>query len=402
MNFNYQARDEKGETQAGVVQAVSREAALQLLGRRSLYVTLLEESGGASWYSHRISLLERVSLKDLVAFSRQLAIMFKSQVPLVESLHTISQQATNLAFKEKILSISEEVEGGSSFSKALSNYPKVFSPFYINMVRSGEASGQLSDMLNKLADHLEREYALVSKVRGAMIYPAFVVTLAMGVLFLMVFFVVPRLTQVLEESGQKLPVLTRAIIGFTAFLQSWGWLLLLCIIGGGIVMARWSKTPKGDAIIGTALLRIPIFGTFLKMVYISRFSENLATLVAGGLPIIQSLEISASVVGNSAYKEIVREAQEAVSRGTQMSSTFQRFPKEFPPLFTQMLQVGERAGNIEEVLLSVARFYQQEVDRAVDALLSILEPALLIVLGLGVGILMAAVVLPLYQLSGTT
>ena len=247
MKFNYQARDEKGETQTGVVDASSREAALQLLGRRDLYVTLLEETGEAPWYSRRIALFEHVSFKDVVTFSRQLAIMFKSQVPLVESLHTISQQSTNPAFKEDVLKISEEVEGGTAFSNVLARYPNIFSPFYINMVRSGEASGKLSETLDKLADHLEREYGLISKIRGAMIYPAFVVVLAIGVLFLTVFFVVPQLTKVLEESGQELPAITRGVIVFTTFLRAWGWLLLIALIGGGIVWFRWIHTQEGMA-----------------------------------------------------------------------------------------------------------------------------------------------------------
>lgn len=401
MKFNYQARDEKGETQTGVIDASSREAALQLLGRRSMYVTLLEEAGEAPWYSKRIALFEHVSFKEVVTFSRQIAIMFKSQVSLVESLHVISQQSANPAFKEKILKMSEMVEGGAAFSRVLSEYPQVFSSFYVNMVKSGEVSGKLAEVLDKLADHMEREYGLISKIKGALVYPIFVVVLAIGVLFLMVFFVVPKLTEVLKESGQELPAITRGVIAFTAFLQSWGWLLLLFMIALGIVWARWARTQEGKAAVGKLLLRIPLVSPFLKMVYLSRFAENLATLIAGGIPIIQSLEISASIVGNSVYEHIIEESKEAISHGTQISGTFQRYPKEFPPLFTQMLDVGERAGNMEETLLAVARFYQQEVDRTVDSLLSILEPALLIVLGLGVGFLMAAVVLPLYQI-GTT
>ncbi|MDO8655198.1 MAG: type II secretion system F family protein [bacterium] len=400
MKFNYQARDEKGETQTGVIDASSREAALQLLGRRSLYVTLLDETGDAPWYSKRIALFEHVSGKDVVTFSRQIAIMFKSQVPLVESLHTISQQSTNQAFKEKILKMSEGVEGGTAFSKVLSDYPEVFSPFYVNMVRSGEVSGKLSEVLNKLADHLEREYGLVSKIKGAMVYPIFVVALAVGVLFLMVFFVVPRLTEVLQESGQELPAITKGVIGFTVFIRSWGWLLLLFLIAGGTVFMRWSRTKEGRDAVGRVLLRIPLISPFLKMLFLSRFAENLATLIAGGIPITQSLEISAAIVGNSVYEQIIEESKDSISHGTQISSTLQRHPKEFPPLFTQMLQVGERAGNMEETLLAVARFYQQEVDRTVDSLLSLLEPLLIVTLGLGVGFLMAAVVLPLYQIGG--
>jgi len=209
MKFNYQARDQKGEVQSGQVEASSREAAVTLLQRHGLYITFLEEVAAPPFYAQIIKILERTSQKDIVLFSRQLAIMFKSRVPLVESLEVLAVQARNLDLKEKIFKISEEIEGGTTLSGALSKYPKIFSPFYIAMVRAGEASGKLSEALSYLAEHLERGYHLASKLRGAMIYPAMVIFVAIIVFTLMMFYIIPQLTEVLLSSGSELPLITK-------------------------------------------------------------------------------------------------------------------------------------------------------------------------------------------------
>ena len=399
MKFNYQARDQKGQTQVGVVEASSRESAFQLLGRSGLVVTVLEEAGAKPIYARRIAFFDRVSAKDLVLFSRELAILFRSKVSLIESLETIAKQAGNHTFREKIIRLSEEVEGGTSFSNALSSYPKVFSSFYVNMVKSGEASGKLSDVLEYLADHLEREYELSSKVRGAMVYPVFVIFIAVVVLSLMMFFVIPNLSGVLLSTGQELPIITKAVLGFAAFLRSWGWIFFLLIAGAGVLGFRYLRTPKGQRFMSKAILQLPLLGSFVRMIYLSRFAENLSTLVAGGLPIVQSLDITASIIGNDVYKDIILEAKIGVSKGERIGQILERYPKEFPPVFTQMVIVGEKSGSLDSTLLNVVEFYREEVDRSVDTFLSILEPALIVVLGGVVGGIMAAILLPLYQLS---
>ena len=401
MKFNYQARSKKGEVQSGTIEASSREAALALLQKHSLFVTFLEKAGVAKpFYARKIKLWERISKKDLVNFSRQLALMFRAKIPLVQALQSIAEQTKNPGLKEKVLTLSQEVEGGTPFSQALASHPKLFSTFYVSMVKSGEASGTLSESLSYLADHLEREYHLSSKIQGAMIYPALIVVVVIGVLIMMMFFVIPNMTKVLIESGQELPAITRAVIGLSNFLRAWGWLVLLVILAIIIFLFRYFKTIEGKKLKDKYILRLPLIGSFLKMIYISRFAENLSTLIGGGLPIVNALEITSEIVGNDVYQTIVLQVRDEVKRGEKISKVLIEHPGEFPPILTQMVAVGEKTGTLDESLMNVVDFYRKEVARTIDTLLSVLEPVMVIILGGIVAALMGSVLLPLYKMTG--
>ena len=398
MKFNYQARTKKGEIQAGVVEASSKEAAILLLQKYGLYITYLEEVK-VPFYAWEVKIFKRISLRDIVLFSRQLSIMFSSRVSLVEALVTIASQTKNLEFRERILDLSREVEGGSAFSKALSRHPQIFSSFYISMVKSGETSGKLSESLSYLADHLEREYHLVSRLRGAMIYPSLVIMVASVVLLLMIFFVIPQLTKVFQEAGQPLPIVTQLVIGLSLFLRKWGFLFIGLLAGLVIFVLRYIKTLEGKENFDKISLRLPLIGDLLKMVYLSRLAENLSTLISGGLPIAQALETTGEVVGNTVYKEIIFLTRDEVRKGEPISSVLRRYPEAFPPMFCQMTLVGEKTGTLEKTLLNVVDFYQKEVNMSIDNLLSILEPVLIIFLGVIVAGLMVSVLLPLYRMT---
>lgn len=399
MKFNYQARDQKGKTQSGVIEASSREAALQLLAGHNLFVTLLEAAEARPFFERNIQFFERVSLRDVMMFSRQLSVMFVSRVPLVEALQTLAAQTKSRFFKEKIFRLSEEVKGGTSFSQALAKHPNVFSVFYINMVKSGEASGTLSSVLEYLADHMEREYHLVSKIRSALVYPAFIVFLAFAVLSLLMFFVIPNLSKVLEQTGQELPAVTQFVLALASLLQGFWWIFLLVLGGALVLFFRWRKTAEGIKTLSILYLKIPLLGSFLRMIYLTRFAENLSTLISGGLPIVQALDITGRIVGNTVYTGIVEEAKSEVQKGNQISTVLQKYPAEFPPVFTQMVFVGEKSGTLDKTLSNIVSFYQKEVERQVGAFLSVVEPALIVFLGLIVGGLLASVLLPLYQLG---
>jgi type IV pilus assembly protein PilC len=399
MRFNYHARTKEGRIQTGVIEASSREAAISLLQKYGLYVTILEKLEEVPFYAKRIEFLERISRKDLVLFSRQLSIMFGSKVTLIESLRTLANQIKNPSFREKILKISDEVEGGTTLSSALSKHPKVFSPFYIAMVRSGEASGKLSEALNYLAEHLEREYHLFSRLMGAMIYPALIFLIALIVLALMIFFVIPHLTEVLKETQQELPAITKMAMTFAEFLRKWGLVLILILIILIIAVFRFYKTKTGKDFFDKNLLKLPLLGSFFKLIYLSRFAENLSTLISGGLPIAQSLEITAKIVGNSVYQEIIFQTRDEVRRGESISSVLARFPEVFPPVFSQMVQVGERTGTLDKTLMNLVSFYQKETERMAENFLSVLEPLLIIFLGVVIGGLIAAFLIPLYQMA---
>lgn len=397
MRFNYQARTKTGEIHAGAIEASSREAALLLLQKYGLYVTYLETTASPI-YAKRIKIFEQISRKDIVLFSRQLSIMFKSRVPLIEALRVISSQTRNLDFKEKILNLSEEVEGGTAFSQALSRYPKIFSSFYCAMVRAGEASGKLAESLEYLAEHLEREYHLTSKIRGALIYPSLILFVVVIVLVILIFFVVPQLSEVLEGSGQPLPTVTRLVLGFTSFLREWWLVFPLGLFLLIFVLFRHYRTEKGKKTFDRIFLRLPMIGPLLKMVYITRFAENLSTLISGGLPIASALEIVGQIVGNTSYQEAIFQARDEVRRGEAISSVLSREPEIFPPVFVQMTLVGEKAGNLDTTLMNIVDFYREEINRGVDNLLSILEPVSIIFLGVIVAGLILSILMPLYQM----
>ena len=397
MKFNYQGKTKEGEGRVGQVEASSKDAAINLLQKYDLYVTFLEESKPPI-YAKKIKIFENISRKDIVMFSRQLSIMFKSKVSLIEALRVLASQMKNVDFKEKIFEISEEVEAGTSFSKAISKYPKIFSSFYVSMVKSGEISGKLSEVLSYLAEHLEREYHLASKAKGAMVYPALVFSIVILVIFMMVFFVIPNLTQVLQSSGQELPAVTKFVLSFSSLVRNWGWLFIVLVVFLVIFVSRYSATEMGKKNLDKYILKVPLVKGLLQMIYVTRFSENLSTLVSGGLPITQALETTADVIGNTAYKEVILESKEWVKRGEPISAVLSNHPGLFPPVFVQMVLVGEKTGSLDEVLMNITEFYQKEIDRAIDGLLGILEPIMIAFLGLIVGGMMFSILTPLYKM----
>jgi len=397
MKFNYQGRTKEGENRIGQVEASSKDAAINLLQKYNLYVTFLEESKPPI-YAKKIKFFESISRKDVVLFSRQLSIMFKSKVSLVEALRVLAAQMKSADFKEKVFEISEEVEAGTAFSKALSKYPKIFSSFYVSMVKSGEISGKLSEVLSYLSEHLEREYHLAAKAKGAMVYPALVFFVVIAVIFLMVFLVIPNLTQVLQSSGQELPATTKFALSLSGLVRSWGWLFILLLVFLVIFISRYSATEMGKKNVDKYILKIPFLKDLLQMIYITRFSENLSTLVSGGLPITQALDTVADVIGNTSYQEIILESREGVRKGEPISSVLSGHPDLFPPVFVQMVLVGEKTGSLDSVLMNITHFYQKEIDRTIDSLLSILEPVMIVFLGLVVGGMMFSILTPLYQM----
>lgn len=385
--------------QTGMVEASSKEAAIALLQRNRLFVTFLDPTEKKPFWAKNLAILQHVSKKDIVNFSRQLALMFTSKIPLLQALESIAEQTKNQGFKEKIEIIAQEIEGGTKFSQALSSHPKLFSSFYISMVKSGEASGTLSESLTYLADHLEREYHLQAKIQGAMIYPIMIVVVVTGVLVMMMYFVIPSITNVLVETGQELPLMTKIVIVISNIMRKFG-LIVFGVIGVGIFfLVRYTRTPKGLAAKDRFILKVPFLKSFLQMVYISRFSENLSTLVAGGLPISQSLEITGEVVGNQVYKDIIVRLKEEVGKGENISKVLREYPDKFPPILVQMVAVGEKTGTLDKSLMNVVDFYRKEVERAIENLLSILEPLMVVILGGIVAGLMASVLLPLYKMT---
>lgn len=399
MKFNYQARTKQGEIQTGVVEAGSREAAIETLQRHDLVVVFLEELSEVPIYTRSLKIFQRVKSKEITIFYRQLAILFEANVSPLDSLKILAEQTDNQLFKDLIFEVEEDVRGGETLSSAMSKRPKVFSSFYVNVVRAGEATGKLHEVLRYLADHAEREYNLNSKIRGAFTYPITILSLFAVVGTLMMIFVVPSLTSMLEELGTELPITTKVLIATSTFMQSYWWLIFILIGGGVFGLIKAAKTDKGKIFIDVVKLKIPIFKAVFQKIYLARFSENFKTLLVGGIPILKALDISSTVIGNSVYEKIVQEAKDRVKVGKTIASAFSGYPKQFTPMITQMIAVGEKTASLEPILDKVALFYQQEVDRAVTNMTQLIEPLMMLVLGSAVGFLMASILMPIYNMS---
>lgn len=401
MRFKYQARTKEGLIQIGIVEAPSRQRAAALLQERGLYITYLEAEEKKPFYARELGIFARPTKKDVVYFSRQLSLMLKSGISLVEALRSIALQTEKARFREIVLKIADDVEGGTYFSDALSKFPDVFSEFFVNMIKSGEASGKLAETLTYLADNLEKEYLLLSKVKSGMTYPAFVFVIFILVGLVMFFFVLPRFSEAVEGLNIQLPAITRAIISVGVFFQSWWWLILIVLLFTIFGIWRYLKTKEGKEFVSNLSLKLPVIGKIAKKIYITRFCENLATLIFAGLPITQALEVVSGVITNKKYKDIVIEAKEGVRRGETISAVLERYPKSIPAMVVQMVRVGEKSGRLEEALKKVADFYRKEIESAIEGLVSIIEPIMIIILGAVVGGLMLGIFLPIYKSLGT-
>jgi type IV pilus assembly protein PilC len=400
MEFKYTAKTGDGQIQKGEVEAKNRTEAINTLHGRSLFILNLEEpQKGGEILSHNIVLFRRVKAKEIVVFSRQLATLFSAKISILESLRALAKQTENKYFSQIIFDMASEVEGGSMFSKVLAKYPAIFSGFFINMVRSGELSGGLQRSLEYLADYIEKTYYMNSKIRGAMMYPAFIMGAFLVVGVLLMILVIPQLTSFLAEAGQTLPVTTRMLIWSSEILRSWGWLVLIFVAGlvtGTVFLIK--RSPQARFIFDRMKIEAPIFKNIFRGLYLARITDNLSTLIQGGLPILQALQISADVVGNSVYRKIIMEAKENVRVGNTISSCFQRH-REIPPMVVQMVATGEQSGSVDEILKKLSIFYTKEVDAIVGTLSQLIEPVLMVILGIAVAILVASILIPIYNIA---
>lgn len=381
-----------------MIEAVTQDRAVDMLHQNGFVVTSIREKTRP--LLQRISFGGGVSQKDIVIVSRQLSTLFEAQIPIVQALKTLVAQSEKPAIQKTLATMLDDITGGIALSQALARHPKAFSPFYVNLVKSGEESGRLQDVFTYLADYLERSYYLTIKARNAMIYPAFIFTAFIGVLVLMLVLVFPSLASIFEETGQELPFYTKAILGISTFLRQFGFLILIVLVIGGAAAWRWGQTSEGRFFFHRLQITVPLFGTLYRKLYMARLADNLRTLIAGGIPILRALAITGDVVGNAVYQKAINEAVESVKGGNTISAAFERSP-EIPVLVTQMIRIGETSGRLDFILGSVSRFYQREVDSAVENLVSLIEPILILMLGGGVAILVASILVPLYNLVGS-
>ena len=347
-----------------------------------------------------LSVFESVKVKDVVILSRQMATLFEAQVSALKIFTMLAGNVENKFLGKKLNQISDDIQSGVSISGALGKHPDVFSDFYVNMVKTGEETGRLTQTFAHMADYLDRQYALTSKTRNALIYPAFVIATFFIVMVLMLTVVIPKISSIILSSGQELPLYTKIVIGLSDFVIHYGFIFAIFIILGGIFIWRMTKSEAGKTFLDKNRLKVPALGDMFKKLFLSRIADNLETMLSAGVPIVKSLEITAAVVGSKVYQEMMKSVIEDVRAGSSLSASFEKHPGEVPGIMVQMIKVGEETGSLGNILKTLGEFYKREVDNAIDTLVGLIEPFMIVFLGLGVGILLVSVLGPIYNMVG--
>jgi len=396
--FKYKALDADKKIAEGLIEAANEKMAAETLQERGLSIVSIKKHSEGKREIKFLTILNRVKGKDVVVFSRQFSVMISANVALVQALKILIEQTENITLKMIISEVADEVDSGLRLSDALAKRPKVFSDFYINVIRSGETSGKLDEILNYLADEMEKDYDMMGKIKGAMIYPVFVLTGLVVVGVLMMIFVVPKLTDIFTETGGTLPLATRILIGTSNFLSAYWWLVLIILIGAVFGLKFYVKTPAGRRQFDFLKLRVPIFGKLFQRIYLVRFTRSMNTLIMGGVTITKSLNIASEVVGNEIYKELIEKTSQAVEDGDSISSVFVD-SKEIPKMVSQMMTIGEKTGKLDVILGRVTDFYSREINNIVANLMTLMEPIIMVIMGVAVGVMVAAIILPMYNLA---
>lgn len=396
--FSYKALDFRGKKVQGMVNGFNRSAAAESLSERG-YEVLSVTDKTDSLELKILMLINPVRTKDLVVFSRQFSVMVSANLALVQSLKIVAEQTENITLKSVISEVAYEVDSGSSLSSALAKRPKVFSDFYVNVVKSGETSGKLDEVLNYLAEEMEKDHDMISQIKGAMIYPIFVMFGLTVVGGIMMVVVVPKLTDIMEQTGGDLPLTTQIVMSISDFLVDYWLLCLISLIVVVVGTKFYTKSSRqGKRYFDIIKLKLPVFGKLFRRIYIVRFTRSMNTLIAGGVSITKSLEIVAKVVGNEVYRNIIEKSVKEVKEGNPLSSVFEN-SNEVPRMIPQMINVGEKTGKLDLVLRKISDFYTREINNTLDNLVTLLEPVIMVIMGVAVGIMVAAIIMPMYNMA---
>jgi len=400
--FTYTALDEQGAKREGTIDAVNVDVAISALQRRGLIISSIDsaEPKQAWTLQSKVALFNGIKGSDIVMLSRQMTTLFESQVSALRAFQLLAAEARTPKLADVLSSIASDIQSGSQISSALSKHPNVFSSFYVNMVRAGEEAGKLDETFAFLADYLDRNYEISSKAKNALIYPAFIIATFVVVIVLMMTLVIPRLAIMLTEVGQAVPVYTRIIIGMSELLVDYAFLWVVFIIAGGGFLFRFAKTKAGSEMFSRARLQVPVIGGIYKKLYLSRIADNLSTMLKSGIQILRGLEITGTVVEDPTYERVMTEAASDVKGGLPVSEAFRKHP-EIPGIVVAMIKIGEETGNMGNILDSMAKFYRREVNNAVDTLVSLIEPFMIVSLAVCVAVLLASVLVPIYNIAGS-
>ncbi len=401
MLFTYRAIDQSSTPREGTVEAQNTQSAIETVQARGYTVISVEAvNENKSVFNLEVTWFQRVSNKEVVILSRQISTLFDAQVSALRIFRLLATEAENPMLQRILNDVSDELQGGSSISRALANHPDVFSPFYVSMVKSGEESGTLEQTFMYLSDYLDRMYQVMSKVRNALIYPAFVISIFIAVMTLMLTLVIPRISDILLASGQAIPLYTRIVIGLSNFITNYMGLIAVFFALLGVVIWQFKKTEVGQRAVDEFKLAIPFIGDLYEKLFLTRICDNLSTMLSSGISMVQALEITSEVVDNAVFKEIIENTIVDVKGGRSFADAISEYP-EIPGVLAQMSKVGEETGKLGEILTTLSTFYRREVNNTVDVLIGLIEPMMIVLLGLGVGTLLASVLIPIYNITGS-
>ncbi len=397
MIFNYTTIDQAGAKTQGTIDAVSVDVAISSLQRRGLtIVTIKAEQKGSAL--EKLSFFGRITNKDVVILSRQMSTLFSAQISALRVFRLLGSETEKPQLRAVLNTVGDDLQGGMLISKALSKHPEAFSDFYVNMVRSGEESGKLDQILLYLADYLDRSFEVTSKAKNALIYPIFVIATFIVVMTLMLTMVIPNISSILEESGQAIPIYTKIVLGISHIAVGYGIYVFLALVIGGFFLYRFARTADGGMALNRFQISLPYIGTLYKKLYLSRIADNMNTMLLSAIPIVKALEVTGSVVGSAVYRSVLGKILEEVKTGSSLAEAFGRY-SEIPTIMVQMVKVGEETGELGNILQNLSKFYSREVTNAVDTLVGLIEPAMIVTLGIGVAILLASVLIPIYNIS---
>lgn len=395
--FVYKVRDRTGKIFNGSIEGESKEIVISKLKEMDYFVTSIKQGRGSLQFSTEITLFQSVKLEDLTIFYRQFATMINAGLTIVKCLDILAEQAENKLLAKVLKEVKENIESGSTLAEAFSKHPKVFSNLYISMIKAGEIGGVLDEVLNRIADLIEKEYALRQKVKSAMTYPLFVLGAAVLMAIFLLTFILPQFATVFQSFGAKLPALTMGLITLTRLFNRFWYVLLIVIVALVFALLAYKKTPAGRMNFDKFKLKAPIFGVILRKTAIVRFTQTLSTLIKSGVPILQALQVSSESIGNAVVALAVSDAKERIKEGQSISIPLAESGV-FPPMVTQMILVGEESGELENMLINIATFYNQEVERAVERLTSVIEPLMMAFISLIIGTMIIAMYLPIFNM----
>jgi len=398
--FQYKARGGDGNILTGLVDAPSQEVAIRLLHEKQLFVVGIQVAKEKISLSKIQEYFKRVTFNDIVNFTRQMSTMIVAGLSLPEALTILRTQTTNQVFSDVLMDIEHQIVAGGNLGDALAKYPRYFSATYIALIRAGEASGTLDQILTRLSESLEAQRDFRGKVSGAMIYPAIIVIAMVGVIFVMMTVVMPKLTGLYKDFNLKLPWTTLLLMGISDFFVHFWWLVIL--VGGGAVVLfqRWRKTPFGELIVDQLMFKIPLFGELQKKIILVDFTRTLGMLVASGIHILEGLQILKNSLGNVVFRNALDEISKKVEKGYPLGDSFAQY-EVFPPIVSQMMKVGEETGKLDETLTKLSKYFQSETETLVKGLTAAIEPIIMVILGVGVGFIVISVITPIYNLTSS-